>query len=151
VYTEKHKALDPFHYSRVNVDGAVLGPPFPVVHDQLHCLADVEGEVVVLATHIIGDQDYTTIVPSANLMMVLELCEATQSWVNREYRRTKHAPLRGPLVEGQCGRCVVGYPQYLGVSPIRESRIQLQREVFSPRVLSLVMSLDGATVLNAEL
>uniref|UniRef100_A0A674E5Y6 Glycoprotein-N-acetylgalactosamine 3-beta-galactosyltransferase 1 n=1 Tax=Salmo trutta TaxID=8032 RepID=A0A674E5Y6_SALTR len=37
------------HYSPVYVDGCVLGPLFPVVHDQLLCLADVEGEVVVLA------------------------------------------------------------------------------------------------------
>ena len=33
----------------------------------------------------------------------------------------------------------------------RESRIQLQREVFSPRFLSLVMSLENTMVLNAEL
>ena len=31
--------------SPVNVDGGVLGPPFPVVHDQLLCLAEVKGEV----------------------------------------------------------------------------------------------------------
>ena len=35
--------------------------------------------------------------------------------------------------------------------PVRESRIQLQREVFSPRVLSLAMSFEGTMVLNAEL
>ena len=35
--------------------------------------------------------------------------------------------------------------------PVRKSRIQLQREVFSPRVLSLVMSFEGTMVLNAEL
>ena len=35
--------------------------------------------------------------------------------------------------------------------PIRKSRIQLQREVFTPRVLSLVMSFEGAMVLNTEL
>jgi hypothetical protein len=29
----------------------VLSPPVPVVHNQLLCLADVEGEVVVLAPH----------------------------------------------------------------------------------------------------
>ena len=33
----------------------------------------------------------------------------------------------------------------------RKSRIQLQREGFSPRDLSLVMSLEGTMVLNAEL
>ena len=31
--------------------GGVLTPPFPVVHDQLLCLADIEGVVVVLAPH----------------------------------------------------------------------------------------------------
>ena len=31
------------------------------------------------------------------------------------------------------------------------ARIQLQWEVFSPRVLSLVMSFEGTMVLNAEL
>ena len=35
--------------------------------------------------------------------------------------------------------------------PVRKSRIQLQREVFSPRILSLVMSFEGTMVLNAEL
>ena len=35
--------------------------------------------------------------------------------------------------------------------PIRKSRIQLQREVYSPRVLSLLMSFEGTMVLNAEL
>ena len=35
--------------------------------------------------------------------------------------------------------------------PVRKSRIQLQREVFSPWVLSLVMSFVGTVVLNAEL
>jgi hypothetical protein len=33
--------------------------------------------------------------------------------------------------------------------PVRKSRIQLQREVFNPRVLSLVMSLEGTMVLNS--
>uniref|UniRef100_A0A8K9UMN2 Tubulin-specific chaperone D n=1 Tax=Oncorhynchus mykiss TaxID=8022 RepID=A0A8K9UMN2_ONCMY len=31
--------------------GTWLSPPFPVVHNQLLCLSDVEGEVVVLAPH----------------------------------------------------------------------------------------------------
>ena len=35
--------------------------------------------------------------------------------------------------------------------PVKKSRIQLQREVFSPRVLSLLMSYELTTVLNAEL
>jgi hypothetical protein len=35
--------------------------------------------------------------------------------------------------------------------PVRKSRIQLQREVFSLRVHSLVMSIVGTMMLNAEL
>ena len=35
--------------------------------------------------------------------------------------------------------------------PVRKSRVQLQREVFSPRVFSLVMTFVGTMVLNAEL
>ena len=63
---------------------------------------------------------------------------------------TKHAALRGRRVEDPRGRCVVAYPYHLGEA-VRKSRIQLQREVFSPRVLSLVMSSEGTMVLNDEL
>ena len=63
----------------------------------------------------------------------------------------QESPLRGPLVESQRGGCVVTYPYHLGGRPVRKSGIHLQREVFSPRVLSLVMSLKGTMVLNAEL
>jgi hypothetical protein len=62
----------------------------------------------------------------------------------------EHAPLRGPCVEDKCGGCVVTYPYYLG-RPVRKNRIKLQREVFSARVLSLLMSFEGTMVLNAEL
>ena len=34
---------DRLHYSPVNVIQGVFGPPFPVVHDHLLCLAHVEG------------------------------------------------------------------------------------------------------------
>ena len=72
---------------------------------------------------------------------------------------TKYTPLRGPSVEDQRGRRVVAYPYHLGAArqdaittrgrPFR--MVQLQREVFSPRVLSLVMIFEGTMVLNAEL
>ena len=35
--------------------------------------------------------------------------------------------------------------------PVRKSRIQMQMEVFSPRVQGLVMSSEGTMVFNAEL
>ncbi|KAK6302017.1 hypothetical protein J4Q44_G00280700 [Coregonus suidteri] len=74
----------------------------------------------------------TTVVSSPNLMMVLESCAATQSWMNREYTTglSTH-PSGAPRVEGQRGGCVVAYPHHLG--PIRKSRIQLQREMFSEK------------------
>ena len=49
-------------------------------------------------------------------MMVLESCLATQSWVNREYRRGLSTHPRGPSVEDQHGRCVVAYPYHLVVA-----------------------------------
>jgi hypothetical protein len=67
-----------------------------------------------------------------------------------EQEGNKHAPLRGPRVEDQRGRCVVPTLTTWG-RPVRKSRIQLQRELFSPRVLSLVMSFEDTMVLNAEL
>ena len=82
--TNELEALNLLHYSPVDENGGLLGPPFPVVHNQLLCLDHVEGEVVVLAPHgqvsdllpigrliIVGD---VTVVSSRNLMMVLESC-----------------------------------------------------------------------------
>ena len=85
--TQELEALDLFHYSLVNVNGAVLES--------------------------------------------LELCVAMQSWVNREYRR--------------------GLSTHSWGCTIRKCRIQLQRELFSPRFLSLVMSFEGTMMLNTEL
>uniref|UniRef100_A0A8C8IGZ1 Uncharacterized protein n=1 Tax=Oncorhynchus tshawytscha TaxID=74940 RepID=A0A8C8IGZ1_ONCTS len=48
---------------------------------------------------------------------------------------TEHPPLRDPCVEDQRGRCVVIY--------LRKFRIQLQRELFCPMVLRLVISFEG--------
>ena len=60
----------------------------------------------------------------------------------------EHAPLRGPRDEDQHGGSVVTNPYH---PPVRRSRSQLQREVFSRRVLCLVMSFEGTMVLKAEL
>jgi hypothetical protein len=68
----------------------VLSVLFSVVHYHLLCLDHVEGDVVVLAPHgqvsdllPIGSSlsviSPTTVVSSANLMMVLESCLAMQS------------------------------------------------------------------------
>ena len=57
---------------------------------------------------------------------------------------TEHATLRVSIVVLLPNLTTWGWP-------VRKSRTQLQMEVFSPRVLSLVMSLEGTMVLNAEL
>ena len=67
--TKELETLNPLHYSHVDVK--VFGSSFLVVHDQLICLAHIEVEVVVLATHcqvsdllpigcliVVGDQTY---------------------------------------------------------------------------------------------
>ena len=46
--------------------------------------------------------------------------------------------------------CVFAYLHRRG-QPITNAKIQFQREVFSPRVLSLVMSFEGTIMLNTEL
>ena len=84
------------------------------------CLAHIEGEVVVLAPHcqfsdllligcliVVGDQA-NHFVSSANLMMVLELCLATQFLGEQGVQKvTKYTPLRSPSVEEQFVRCFV--------------------------------------------
>ena len=51
VDTKELEVLNLFHCSPVNENGSVLGPPFPIVHNHLLCLDQVEGEVDVLAPH----------------------------------------------------------------------------------------------------
>ena len=68
--TQELEVLDPPQLQPIVLDGVMIVPPFPVVHDQLLCLSHIEGEVVVLAPHcqvsdlhigclfIVGDQAY---------------------------------------------------------------------------------------------
>ena len=90
--TEELEALDLLHYSPLDVNSGVLGPPFPVVHDQLLCLDDVERERVLSWHHTARSLTSslwavslatvirpTKVVWSANLMMVLKLYTAMQS------------------------------------------------------------------------
>ena len=90
VDAKKLEDLNLLHYSPVDENGGVLGPPYPVVHSHLLCLDHVEGEVVVLAPHgqvsdllpVVSGLSVirpTTVVSLANLMMVLESCLAMQS------------------------------------------------------------------------
>ena len=56
------------------------------------------------------------VVSSANLMMVLELRVATQSCVNREYRRGLSTQPWGAPVLSQGGGCGAAYRRSLGVT-----------------------------------
>ena len=53
-----------------------------------------------------------------------------------------------PSVEDQRGGCVVAYPYHLGAA-LQEGQDPVAEVVFSPRVLSLVMSFVDTMVLNA--
>ena len=147
----------------VDVNGGVLGPLFPVVNDQQLCLTDVEGDIVALAPHcqvsdllpigcliVSGDQAYHRLVNGKlndGVGVVLGLAVMGEQGVQQG---TKHKPLRGPVL-----RISVAYVLLPTLTTwgrlVRKSMIQMQREVFSPRVLSLVMSFEGTIVLNAEL
>jgi hypothetical protein len=73
---------------------------------------------------------------------------ATQSCVNREYKRgLSTQPRRGPLLRVSVAEVWLPTLTTWG----QPFKIQLQREMFSPRVPSLVTSLEGTLVLNTEL
>ena len=63
---------------------------------------------------------------------------------------TEHALLRGPVLRISMVDVLLPTLNTWG-RPVRESKMQLQREVSGPRVHSLVMSFEGTMVLNAEL
>jgi hypothetical protein len=84
-------------------------------------------------------------------MIELEASVATQSWVIRESRKgAEHAPLWGPCIEDQRSGGVVSYLHHLGAArqefqdPVAQGGVQTQG-------LSLMMSLEGSMMLNAEL
>ena len=84
-------------------------------------------------------------------MIELEACVATQSRVNREYRRG--------LSTHPCGAPVLRISKVEMMFPtittwersVRKPRTQMQRTGFRPRASSLMMSLEGTMLLNAEL
>ena len=76
---------------------------------------------------------------------------ATQSWVNTEYKRglSTH-PCGAPVL--RISEVEVLFPTFTTWGwPIRKSRTQLHRAGSRPRVSSLMTSLEGTMVLNAEL
>ncbi len=81
----------------------------------------------------------------------LELCVAVQSCVYREYRSgLKMQPWGAPVLRTR-GDEVLLPILTTWLLPVRKSRIQLQRDLFSPRVWSFAASVAGTVVSNAEL
>ena len=145
--TKELETLDLLHYSPVGFNGGLFGPPFPVVHNQLLCLAHNDGEVVVLSPRcqvsdllpigcliIVGDQAY-------HCCVISKLNDV----VRVVFGHTVNS------VEDQRGRRVVAYPYHLGAARQDVQDPVAEWDVLSPRVLSLVMSLVGTMVLNTEL
>ena len=81
-------------------------PPFPVVHDQLLRLTDDEGEVVDQAYHrrVVSKLDDGVGIVHGHAVVGEQGVQ----------EGTKHTPLWGPRVEGQCGGDDVAYPHHLG-------------------------------------
>ena len=93
----------------------------------------------------------TTVVSSANLMMVMEVCVATQSWVNRDSRMGLGThPFGDPVL--RIREVEVLFPSFITWGwHVRKSRTQLHRAGFRPRPPSLLMSLEGTMVLKVDL
>ena len=93
----------------------------------------------------------TTVVSSLNLMIELEACMATQSWVNREYRRGLSTHPCEALVL-RISKVEMLFPTYtIWGWPVGKFRTQSHRVGLRPRASSLMMSLEGIMELNAEL
>jgi hypothetical protein len=92
----------------------VPGPLFTVVHDQLLCLADVEGEVVVLAPHCL----VTDLLPIGCLIVI------RSSTVEQTYHRcegTRHATSGAPMLRVSVADVML--PNLTTwVRPVRKSR-----------------------------
>ncbi len=156
VNAEELKAVYPLHRCLVDGDGCVS----PEIHHQLLGLVDVEWEVVLLTpfsqgTHlcsvgrliVVSDQSYHCCV----VTMMLELCVAAQSCVYSEYRSGLRTQPWGAPVLRVSGDEVLLPILTTWLLPVRKSRIQLHRDLFSPRVWSFATSVAGTMVLNAEL
>ncbi len=134
---------------------------FPIVHSQLLCFADFEMEVVVLAPRyqgsdflsvgcliVAGDQANDSYVVSKLDDGVGAVGGHTVIREQGVEERVKHAALRGAGVKSHAEDLVLPVRPAWAL-PVRKFRIQ---SVLSSRSLrSLVMSLEGTMVLNAEL
>jgi hypothetical protein len=83
-YTEDLEALHLLHCGPVDVDRGVLPLLSPEVHNQL--FVDVKERLLSLLVI----RPFTVVLSALKswcLVIELEVCLATQSWVNRDYRR----------------------------------------------------------------
>ena len=132
--------------------------PFPVVHNQHLSLIDVEGEVVFPAPHC----QVTDILPLGCLIIVVDQAYhrcviskldddvlLSHAFMGEYRKGLSTHPCGGPVLRVSLVEVMLPTFNTWG-RPVRKSKIQLQREVFSPRVLSFVTSLDGTMLLNAE-
>jgi hypothetical protein len=84
-------------------------------------------------------------------MIELEAYLATQSWLNMDYRRGLSTHTCGAPVL-RISKVEVLFPTFTTWErPIRKSRTQLHRVGLRTNASSLMMSLEGTMVLNAEL
>ena len=161
--TKELEALNLLHYSLIDENGGVLSPAFPVVHNHLLSLGYIEGKVVILAPSgqvsdllpigclvVVGDQAYRCcVIGKLNYGVGVVPGHAVMS-EQGEQEGAEHAALRGPVLRISVADVLLPTLTTWGW-PNRKSSIQLQREVFSPRVLSLLMSFEGTMVLNTDL
>ncbi len=155
VNAEELKAVYPLHRCLVNGDGCVFSALSLEIHHQLLGLVDVEWEVVLLTpfsqgTHlrsvgcliVVSDRAYHHCVISEFDDDVGAVCGCTVMCVQgvQEWLRTQ-----------PCGDEVLLPILTTWLLPVRKSRIQLHRDLFSPRVWSFATTVAGTMVLNAEM
>ena len=104
------KLTKPSPLQPVDMNGGVLSPPFPIVHNHLLCLDHVEGEVVVLAPY----SQVSDLLPIGCLIVVISKLNdgvgvVPGSAVMSEQgvqEGAEPAPRRGPRGKDKRGRCV---------------------------------------------
>jgi hypothetical protein len=85
----------------------------------------------------------TIVVCSANLMIEFEACMATQSWVNREYRRVLRTHTCGAPVLRISGLEML-FPTFTTWGrPFRKSRTQLHRDLVENQGLEIIDEFGG--------
>ena len=100
--TNELETLNLLHYSPVDVNGGLFGPPFPAVHDQLLCLAHIVpaphcqvSDLSIGCLIVVSDQAYHCCVVSKLNDGVGGVFGHAVVGVQGLQEGTKHTPLRG--------------------------------------------------------